>query len=173
MGKKPVFKIISACSARNWKATLSVSRTLSETFETVCFVELLSTPPSANDNEELDAIVNSRRLYDSCLDEDRIETEGIKSILTLINTEFGGWPILQGSEWNSSAFNFTRLLLKLNEYNNFAVFVVATHTNERNSSINGIRVCLEIALFCQRRNEDRLAESRITWLRRSKLLYNW
>ena len=144
MEKKPVFIIISESLARNWKETLSVSVTLFDRFQTAFISELLSTP--ANDNDELDAIVNSRLLYHSCLDEDRIEAEGIKSILTLIDTEFGGWPILQGSQWNSSAFNFTRLLLKLNEYNNFAIFVIATHTSEKNSSINGIRVCLDIEL---------------------------
>lgn len=110
-------------------------------------IELLSTPPPDSE-EELPAIVNSRRLYNSCLDEEQIELEGITSILTLINTEFGGWPILQDSQWNSSTFDFTRLLLKLNEYNHFSIFSIATHTNEKNSSINGLRVGLDISQCC-------------------------
>lgn len=115
-------------------------------------IELLSTPP--NSEEELPAIVNSRRLYNSCLDEDQIEREGITPILTLINNEFGGWPILQDSQWNSSAFDFTRLLLKLNEYNHFPLYVIASHTNEKNSSINGIRVGLDICFLWIIRNDS-------------------
>ncbi|CAF3760157.1 unnamed protein product [Rotaria sp. Silwood1] len=60
--------------------------------------------------------MNARRMYASCVDEDGIEAEGIDTILSFVNTELGGWPILQGSTWNNATFNFSRILLKLNEY---------------------------------------------------------
>jgi hypothetical protein len=47
-----------------------------------------------NNTDKLKAIVNVRRLYNSCIDEDTIETNGIDVILSLIKREFGRWPIL-------------------------------------------------------------------------------
>ncbi len=102
-------------------------------------VDLLSTSPS-NDTKELDAIVQSRRLYNSCVDENQIETDGVDAILSLVNTELGGWPILQGSTWDSSTFNFSHLLLQLNEYNNYIIYKAGTEIDDKNSSITSIRV---------------------------------
>ena len=130
-------------------------------------VDLLSTSPS-NSSQELKAIVNSRRLYNSCIDENQIETEGVNTILTFVNTELGGWPILEGSKWNRSIFNITQLLLKLNEHSNFAVYLVMTLMNDKNSSINGIRVR---SYICKLLFTIILDRSKYSWSGRSELLY--
>jgi len=103
------------------------------------FVDLLSTSPP-NSTIELDAIVNARRLYNSCIQEDAIEAEGVNTILSLVNTEFGGWPILQGSQWDSAAFNFSQLLVILNKYNTDVIYTASTQIDNKNSSIMAIRV---------------------------------
>ncbi len=74
------------------------------------------------------------------MNESTIESESISEIFSLINNEFGGWPILQGSSWNISSFNFSRLLFKLRQYNHNAIFNVETATDTRNSSAYFIRV---------------------------------
>ena len=76
------------------------------------------------------------------MDEDAIETEGVDAILLLINTKLGGWPILQGLTWNESAFDFDQLMLKLSQYNNFIFYSVETGVDEKNSTIQSIKVRL-------------------------------
>jgi hypothetical protein len=102
-------------------------------------IDLLSTSPS-NDTKELDAIVQSRRLYNSCIDENQIEIDGVDAILSLVNTELGGWPILQGSKWDSSTFNFSQLSLQLTEYGSSIVYAAWTQPDPQNSSIYTIAV---------------------------------
>ncbi|UJR17718.1 hypothetical protein I4U23_004616 [Adineta vaga] len=58
--------------------------------------DLLSSKP-LNEMVELKATINARRMYTSCVNEDVIEVEDVDVILTFINRELGGWPILQGS----------------------------------------------------------------------------
>jgi hypothetical protein len=103
------------------------------------FEDLLSSSPP-NGTIEPKAITNARRLYTSCIDENAIETEGVDAILSFINTELGGWPILQGSTWNESTFDFARLMLKLSQHNNFILYTVKTDIDEKNSSVRSIQV---------------------------------
>ncbi|UJR10830.1 hypothetical protein I4U23_015017 [Adineta vaga] len=102
-------------------------------------IDLLSTT-SNNEADELHCVTNARRLYSSCVDEATIENEGIHPILSLINTEFGGWPILQGESWNNATFNLSKLLLKLRQYNYNFIYRINTDTDEKNSSISDISV---------------------------------
>ncbi len=93
-----------------------------------------------NNTDKLKAIVNVRRLYNSCIDEDTIETNGIDVILSLIKREFGGWPILQDSIWNNSEWNLSKILFKLSQYNTNVFYNIKTNIDERNSSIYAIQV---------------------------------
>jgi predicted metalloendopeptidase len=85
-------------------------------------------------------VTNARRLYRSCIDEANIEIEGVDPVLSLINKEFGGWPILHGLAWNSSTFDFSNLLLKLRQYNYNIIYKINTETDEKNSSATDIVV---------------------------------
>ncbi|CAF0749316.1 unnamed protein product [Rotaria sp. Silwood1] len=95
-------------------------------------VDLL-TPSPRNDTNEPKAITNARILYHSCINEQNIEDEDIDLILSLVNKQLGGWPILQGSSWNNSTFNLLNLLLKLRQYNNDIIFGIGTSIDEKNS----------------------------------------
>ncbi len=101
--------------------------------------ELLSSSPP-NGTVELNSTLNVRRLYASCVNEDAIEAEGPDVYLHFVNTELGGWPILQGSTWDSSTFNFSRLLLKLSEYSFNVIYNAGTQIDEKNSSSRTVRV---------------------------------
>jgi len=79
-------------------------------------------------------------LYNSCIDEDTIETNGIDVILSLIKREFGGCPILQDSIWNNWEWNLSKMLLKLSQYNTNVFYNIKTNIDERNSSIYTIEV---------------------------------
>ena len=96
--------------------------------------------PLPTDLNNIQSIINARRLYDSCINETSIESLGVERILAIINDEFGGWPILQGSTWNVSSFNFSNLLLKLRQYNHNIIVNFATAIDNQNSSNYFIRV---------------------------------
>lgn len=97
-------------------------------------IDLLSAAP-ANGTVEPNAIVNARQLYKSCMNEASIETDGVEPVLSIINRDFGGWPILQGAAWNESTFNLANLLIQLRKYDNGIIYSVATATNQENSSV--------------------------------------
>ena len=101
--------------------------------------DILSSP-LPNDLNNIPSIVNARRLYDSCINDTRIESESVDGILALIKAEFGGWPILQGSTWNVSSFNLPNLLIKLREYNHNIIYQFSTAIDDQNSSNYFIRV---------------------------------
>ncbi|CAF3073352.1 unnamed protein product [Rotaria sp. Silwood2] len=98
------------------------------------------TSPLPNDTTQIKAIANARRLYDSCIDEPTIESTGVDTVLSLIDNELGGWPILNGLSWNETQFNLSHLLFKLREYNNNIIYNCGTATDDKNSSAYYIRI---------------------------------
>ena len=139
------------------------------------FIDLLSVTPS-NQTVEPTAIVNARRLYKSCVDEASIDAEGVDPVLSLIETEFGGWPILTGSSWDSSTFDFGELLLNLRKYNYNFYFRVGTATDEKNSSSYDIEVRLRRWMFFWSSSSNDCfvsGRTRWSWTRTEKLLCGW
>ncbi|CAF0891456.1 unnamed protein product [Rotaria sordida] len=102
-------------------------------------IDLLSSLP-VNDTNEPKAVVNARLLYKSCIDEADIEATGVDPILSLVNTELGGWPILQGSSWSSSTFDLSNLFLKLRKYAYNIIYRVNTVVSEENSTVYNIEI---------------------------------
>ncbi|CAF0827881.1 unnamed protein product [Adineta steineri] len=117
------------------------------------------TPSSTNDTKEPNAIINARNLYHSCINEQHIEDEGINPILSLINNQFGGWPIIQSS-WDNSTFDILDLLLKLRKYNNNILFGIGTSVDDRNSTEYDLRITQSDLGLGQR--EYYMNESKIT-----------
>jgi len=79
-------------------------------------------------------------LYSSCINEENIEKDDVDYFISLINKQFGGWPILEGSKWNQSAFDLYHLLIKLSKFNKFPLFYIQTYNDENNSSSYSIYV---------------------------------
>lgn len=96
-------------------------------------VDLLSQAPT-DPSTQLNAVTNAQNLYRSCINEAAIDQEGANYILSLVDTEFGGWPILQGLSWNNESFNFIDLIMKLRQYNQNLLFRVLTATDDKNST---------------------------------------
>ncbi|CAF4111817.1 unnamed protein product [Rotaria sp. Silwood2] len=112
------------------------------------------TAPLPNGTAHIPSIINARRLYESCVNETAIESESINALLSFVNTELGGWPILQGSSWNVSSFNFSRLLLKLRQYSHNILYGCGTSADDKNSSVYFIRVYQSDIALEQRSNYD-------------------
>ncbi|CAF3665615.1 unnamed protein product [Rotaria socialis] len=102
-------------------------------------VDLLSSSP-INERTEPKAIINARRWYNSCINESAIEEEGVDVILSFINKELGGWPILLGDKWDGSTFDPYRVILTLSQYNHFMPYRVETTIDLKNSSLRSIRI---------------------------------
>ena len=98
------------------------------------------TSPLPNDTTQIRAIANARQLFMSCNDENGIDSAGVAPILTIVNQELGGWPILLGSSWNSTTFDIARLMINLRQYSHNLIYSFGTSTDDRNSSVYYIRV---------------------------------
>ncbi|CAF2909193.1 unnamed protein product, partial [Rotaria sp. Silwood2] len=118
------------------------------------------TAPILDDFKSLQSIMNARRLYDTCINETAIDLEAINVILSFVHNELGGWPILQGSPWNETSYNLTRLFIKLREYNQNMIFGFSTSADDINSSVNFIRVYQSDIVLAQRSNY--LNETKVT-----------
>ncbi|KAG9511321.1 Neprilysin-1 [Fragariocoptes setiger] len=55
--------------------------------------DLLEAEP---DNEDTQATLKAKTLYTSCVNESQIERRGAEPLLTLLESKFGGWPLLGG-----------------------------------------------------------------------------
>ena len=108
------------------------------------------TSPLPNGTAGIRSIDNARRLYDSCVNEAAIEAAGTDALLSIVNNELGGWPILTGSSWNSSTFNLSRLLVKLREYGQSVIYSSGTSTDDRNSSAYFVQVRESHQATCRR-----------------------
>ncbi|CAF2048361.1 unnamed protein product, partial [Rotaria magnacalcarata] len=101
------------------------------------FADLLTLSTSNNTNKP-EAIFNAQRLFASCVNETAIVADSVDVLLSFVNTELGGWPILKGSTWDDTTFNFSQLLLKLAEYGSDVIYIAGTQIDDRNSSIQAI-----------------------------------
>ena len=110
--------------------------------ETNLVLSDILTSPLPNATAGIRSINNARRLYDSCVNEAAIEASGPDALLSILNSELGGWPILRGSSWTSATFNLSRLLVKLREYSQSVIYSSGTSTDDKNSSAYFIQVSI-------------------------------
>ncbi len=122
-----------------------------------------------NETEELQCVMNARLFYDTCINETKIETDGNGPVMSLIN-EFGGWPILQGSSWNSTTFNLSTLLFQLRQYNYNIIFRINSDIDEKNSSATNI-VVSSMNYQTYRIISVILGWSRYTWFTTTSIFY--
>lgn len=105
--------------------------------------DLLSSPPPTDANEPK-AVMNARRLYNSCIDEKEIENSALDAILSVVKSEFGGWPMLEGSSWDGATFDLENLFLKLRQYSYNYIYRLSTAVDEEDSTIHTIEVCFSV-----------------------------
>jgi len=76
--------------------------------------ELLAADIQAEDASSTRAV---KTLFRSCMNTDEIERRGEEPLLRLLD-RFGGWPVLMGTNWNSSTFDWINLIGELRLFNN-------------------------------------------------------
>lgn len=89
-------------------------------------------------------------MYRSCIDETNIDSDGVEPLLSLIDTEFGGWPILKGPAWNNATFDLPKLMIALRKYNRNMFYRVGTSTDEKNSTNYDIEVSCSIRIYAKK-----------------------
>ena len=55
-----------------------------------------------------------KSVYQSCMNREVIEQRGLDPVKSIL-TKLGGWPLLEGPEWNSSEFQWFELVYKFRE----------------------------------------------------------
>ncbi|XP_023343178.1 neprilysin-2 isoform X2 [Eurytemora carolleeae] len=73
--------------------------------------KLFETSPSANEPKIFESV---RNYYKSCLDQDNIEVTGRKALLDMVG-QLGGWPILEGNNWEDKTFTWQDFDVKANQ----------------------------------------------------------
>ncbi|KAK3850570.1 hypothetical protein Pcinc_042732, partial [Petrolisthes cinctipes] len=80
----------------------------------------------------------SRHSYTGCMNTDAIEELGAQPLLDLLRELGGGWPVLQGDDWNDTGYDWVRQMAHLRNYNNdilVSEWVAADITNSSNHII--------------------------------------
>lgn len=80
--------------------------------------ELVQEQLRSSISERIDAndsapIIMVKKLYNACMNTTRIEEQGLKPMLKIMD-QLGGWPVIKGNEWNSkSEWSWTWAVQKL------------------------------------------------------------
>lgn len=74
------------------------------------------------DKEDLPSFNVAKKFYRACMNEQAIERAGIKQLHQLFK-QMGGWPILEGEDWDSDNFVWTKAVRNLRAFGvNFDFF---------------------------------------------------
>ena len=96
----------------------------------------------SKDNEP--AVFSSvRKLYASCMDLDLLDKEGSRKILQVIE-ELGGWPVLQGEDWDPDKFDWQEVAGKASQLGLGRSCIVSVYIHE--SPDNSSQLMIHIGL---------------------------
>ncbi|XP_064611411.1 neprilysin-like isoform X2 [Liolophura sinensis] len=102
----------------------------------VVLKELLEVRISPDEGE---ATKKAKYLYQSCVNETLIDSRGLNPAFTLLE-EFGGWPVVNGSDWDETSFDLVKLLAKLRLYNNKILIEQWVGSDDKQSDTNIIQI---------------------------------
>ncbi len=77
-------------------------------------------------------MVNAKRFYASCVDEWAIEEKGLGDLMSSINKNFGGWPILNEGPYRRNRQQFLDYMIALRRFDSAQLFEVAVSYNPKN-----------------------------------------
>lgn len=89
------------------------------------------TPENTSDKPH--CVENACALHNSCIYKAKVDEEGVAPVLSLIDIQFGGWPILSDPSWSNATFNLLSLLLKLHQYNYNIIYGISIDVDKKNS----------------------------------------
>ncbi|XP_035231912.1 neprilysin-2-like [Stegodyphus dumicola] len=90
------------------------------------------------DNEP-DFIQKVKAIYDSCMDIESIEKLGSQPLKRLLK-DLGGWPVVEGDNWNESSFDWIQALIQIrrNGYNQDILMDLSVSENVKNNTVHTI-----------------------------------
>ncbi|XP_014208534.1 neprilysin-2-like [Copidosoma floridanum] len=90
---------------------------------------------------DLEAFKKTKNYYRSCMDRFRVEKEGVRPVMEILD-KIGGWPVLMGDQWNESSYDWRDTVYRIREEEFFIFFpIVATiEIDFKNSSKYMIKV---------------------------------
>lgn len=99
------------------------------------YVELRTMIENATNSEQSKELELVQKLYNSCMNESEIGAAGLKQFNEILR-KIGGWPILEGEQWNETAFDWIESIRQMREIGlkSNHLFTVAVGPNFRNSS---------------------------------------
>lgn len=56
----------------------------------------------------------TKKLYKACMNKTTIQTDGLKTIKEIL-TRLGGWPVLDGDNWDENSFDWKKAIYKFRE----------------------------------------------------------
>ncbi|KAB7494554.1 Endothelin-converting enzyme 2 [Armadillidium nasatum] len=88
-----------------------------------------------NTHHDSEATTKTKELYASCMDIDRIEEKGLHPLYDILDF-LGGWPVLEGDDWDSKNFSWIGTLLKKRKigFSINSIFIFDVDINVKNSS---------------------------------------
>ena len=77
----------------------------------------------------------AKYLFRSCMNREKIEEQGVASLLKVIKA-MGGWPVLEGDEWDQDNFNWFDMVYRFRDFGYSVDYPVdfSVDTDLKNSS---------------------------------------
>nr|WBW70063.1 venom protein [Lampona murina] len=98
-----------------------------------------------------------KNFYDTCMDLVTIETEGSKPLKDVLK-KLGGWPVLEGTMWDESKFDWIQLLISLRKlgFDHKIFLYLSVSADEKNKEVNKIQLFLRKAPLFGLKNDIQL-----------------
>ena len=84
---------------------------------------------------EIDSIVNAKKLFKSCYDEDKIELISESKVYSYIKDNLAGWALLSNNNNNNNILNIMHSLFKIGINPLFNLYVSSVPSNPKESII--------------------------------------
>lgn len=83
-----------------------------------------------------------RKLYNVCMNTTKIEEDGLSTANDYIS-QFGGWPVILGNNWNERDFDWKKTLYKMKELGFTSGYLISFYISpdDRNTTRYILKVC--------------------------------
>ncbi|KAF5307512.1 hypothetical protein FQR65_LT06867 [Abscondita terminalis] len=94
---------------------------------------MYDSPIEENDHTSVKLV---KRVYKACMNVSEIENDNLETLKEVLNTVGGGWPLLKGTEWNETQFNWLKATYTLRNLGyEFSIFLdLNVRSDPRNAS---------------------------------------
>lgn len=106
-------------------------------------LDLYNEPIKQNEHA---LIKSAKKLFKACMNTQAIEEDGLKTIKEVFKAVGGGWPLVEGANWDETKFDWVQASYKLRELGYpFAVFLDVQVNGDPRDKTNTL---LEVSNVC-------------------------